>query len=169
MFAHVLEWLVMHTISASQDAVYLHTYNGDRPETYADTPAGACALAAAEVEQLFVLLVPMPIAVSVLLDSVLHNLLVVLQTAVLFAIIAQAVILAAVMAATSTAVAAYHTCTSCVTQEIQDHAMCINLLLLLLEFSPLTVATLHQWLKKIQNIHNGQELAYISTCTPYTV
>ena len=90
MFAHVLEWLVMHTISASQDAVYLHTYNGDRPETYADTPAGVCALKVVEEEHLFVPLALMPTAVSVLQDSVIHSLLQAHQTAVLFATIVQA-------------------------------------------------------------------------------
>jgi hypothetical protein len=118
--------------------------------------------------QLFVPLVLALIAVSVLLDFVIRNLLLVLLAAELFVIIAVAVILAAVMVETSTAAEAYHICIGCVTLAMLDHAMCINLLLLLLEFSPLTAAMLHQWLKKIQNTHNGQELVYISTCTPYT-
>jgi hypothetical protein len=122
----------------------------------------------AAAEQQFVPLELVLIAVSVLQDFVIRNLLVVLLAAELFVIIARAVILAAAMVATLTAVAAYHICIGCATLAMLDHAMCINLLLLLLEFSPLTAAMLHQWLKKIQNTHNGQELAYISTCTPYT-
>jgi hypothetical protein len=129
---------------------------------------GVCAPKADEVEQLFVPPVPTPTVVSVLLDSVLHNLLVVLQTAVLFAIIAQAVLLAAVLAVTLTAAAAYHICTLCAIPVIQDHVMCINLLLLLLEFFLNKAALLHQWLKKIQNTLSGVELDYINTCTPYT-
>jgi hypothetical protein len=45
--------------------------------------------------------------------------------------------------------------------------MYTNLLPLLLEFSPPKAALWHQWLKKIQNIHNGQELAYTNTYIPY--
>jgi hypothetical protein len=118
-----------------------------------------------EEEHLFVLPALALIAVSVLLDSAIHNLLQVLLAAELFVIIAVAVILAAAMAVTLTAVAAYHICIGCATLAMLDLAMCINLLLLLLEFSPLTAAMLHQWLKKILNLHNGQELVYISTCT----
>ena len=85
-----LEWHVMHTIFASQDAVYPHTYSGDKLETFADTPVVVCALKAAAGEHLFVPLVLMPIAVSVLLVFVIHNLLLVLRTAVLSVITAQA-------------------------------------------------------------------------------
>ena len=120
----------MHTIFASQDAVYPHTCSGNRPETYAGIPAGVCALKVAAAVQLFVPLVLALIAVSVLLDSVIHNLLQVLLVAVLSATIVQAVGSAADMAVISTAAAASHTCTGCATSEMQDPVMYTNLLLL---------------------------------------
>ena len=57
----------------------------------------------------------MPTVASVLQVSVIHNLLVVLPTVVLSVTIVQAASLAAAMVETSTAVAAYHTCTSSAT------------------------------------------------------
>jgi len=73
------------------------------------------------------------------------------------------------MAAILTAVVVFHTCTSSAILEIQDPVMFTNLLLPLLEFLLKTAELLHRWLKKIQNIHNGVEPAYINTCIPYTV
>jgi hypothetical protein len=105
----------------------------------------------------------------VLQDFAIRNLLPVLLAAVLFVTNARAVGLAAAMAGISTAVAVYHICIGCATLEMQDHVMSINLLLLLLEFFPLRAELLHQWLKKIQNIHNGQVPDYINTYTLYTV
>jgi hypothetical protein len=120
----------MRMIFASQDVVYPHMCSGNRLETYADTPAVACALKVVEQVHLSVPPAPMPTAVSVLQVSAIHNLLQVLQTAVLSVITAPAVSLAAVMAVTSTAAAVFHTCTGCATQEIQDPVMYTNLLLL---------------------------------------
>ena len=120
----------MRMIFASQDVVYPHMCSGNRLETYADTPAVACALKVAEQVHLSVPPAPMPTAASVLQVSAIHNLLRVLPTAVSSAINVQAVLLAVAMVATSTAVVVFHTCTSSAIQEIQDPAMCINLLLL---------------------------------------
>jgi hypothetical protein len=39
--------------------------------------------------------------------------------------------------------------------DLADHAGHINLLPMLLEFTLKKAASLHQWLKKIQNLHNG--------------
>jgi hypothetical protein len=122
-----------------------------------------------EAAQLFVPLVLALTAVSVLQDFVIHNLLLVLLAAVLFVIIVTVAGLVAGMAAMLTAVAVYHICIGCATSAMLDPAMFINLLLLLLEFSPLTAALLHQWLKKIQNLLSGQALDSINTCIPYTV
>jgi hypothetical protein len=149
---------------ASQDAVCPHIYSGNRLETYADTPVVACVPAVAVVEQLSVPLAPMPTAVSVLQVSAIHNLLQVLQTAVLSVISVQAATLAAVMAAMSTAAAVFHTCTSSATQEIQDPAMCINLLLLQQVYLLNRVVLLHPSLKKIQNTDSGQVQDSMNTC-----
>ena len=124
------EWPAMHTIFASQDAVYPHTCSGNRPETYAGIPAGVCAL---KVDELVHPSVPLELvltAVSVLQVSAIHNLLQVPLAAELFVIIAQAASLPAAMAVMSTAVAASHTCTGCVTSAMQDPVMYINSLLL---------------------------------------
>ena len=134
----------MHTIFASQDAAYPHICSGNKPETYADTPAVVCVLKVAEQVQQSVPLELDPTAVSVLQVSAIHNLLLVLLVAVLYVITAQVAGLAAATVETSTAVAAYHICTGCAILEMQDHVMFINLLLLLLEFSPLMAAMLHQ-------------------------
>jgi hypothetical protein len=80
----------MHTIFASQDAAYPHICSGNKPETYADTPAGVCAHKAAEAAQQFVPLELAPIVVSVLQDFAIRNLLLVLLVAVLYVITAQA-------------------------------------------------------------------------------
>jgi hypothetical protein len=149
---------------ASQDAASLHIYNGNRHATYADIPAVVCAPKVDEVEQLSVPLAPMPTAVSVLQDFVIRNLLQVLQTAVLSVTIVQAAISAAVMVATSTAAAVFHTCTSSATQEIQDPAMCINLLLLQQVYLLNKVVLLHPSPKKIQNTHSGQAQDSMNTC-----
>ena len=120
----------MRMIFASQDVVYPHICSGNRLETYADTPAVACALKVVEQVHLSVPLVPAPTAVSVLQDFAIHNLLLVLLVAVLSAITAQEASLLAVMVATSTAAAVFHTCTGCATSETQDPVMYTNLLLL---------------------------------------
>ena len=128
--ADAQECPAMHTIFASQDAVYLHTCSGNRPETYAGIPAGVCAL---KVDELVHPSVPLELAhtaVSVLQVSAIHNLLQVLPTVVLSATIVQAASLAADMAVTSTAAAASHTCTGCATSAMQDPVMYINSLLL---------------------------------------
>ena len=129
----------MHTIFVSRDAVSQHICNGGKHETYAVILAGVCAHKAAEGVHLSVPLAQMPTVVSVLQDSVLHSLLRVHQTAVLFATIVQAVGLVAATVATLTAVVVFHTCTSCVIPETQDPVMYTNLLPLLLEFLPKTV------------------------------
>ena len=124
------EWPAMHTIFASQDAVYPHTCSGNRPETYAGIPAGVCAL---KVDELVHPSVPLELvltAVSVLQVSAIHNLLQVLPTAVLSATIVQAASLPVVMVVTSTAAAASHTCTGCAISAMQDPVMYTNLLLL---------------------------------------
>ena len=123
-------WPAMHMIFASQDAAYPHTCSGNRLETYADTPAGVCAL---KVDELVHLSVPLELVltvVSVLQVSAIHNLLQVLLAAVLSATIVQAASLPAALAVMSTAVAASHTCTGCVTSAMQDPVMYINSLLL---------------------------------------
>jgi hypothetical protein len=159
----------MHTIFASQDAVYLHICSGNRLEIYAGTPAVVCVLKVAEQVHQSVPPVLAHTAASVLQVSATHNLLLALLAAVLYVITAQVALLAAATVETSTAVAAYHICTGCAILEMQDHVMFINLLLLPQEFSPLMAAMLHQWLKKIQNTLSGQELVYTSTCIPYMV
>lgn len=80
----------MRMIFASQDVVYPHMCSGNRLETYADTPAVACALKVAEQVHLSVPPAPMPTAASVLQVSAIHNLLRVLPTAVSSAINVQA-------------------------------------------------------------------------------
>ena len=112
------EWPAMHTIFASQDAVYPHMCSGNRPETYADTPAGVCAL---KEDELVHPSVPLELVLTVVS---------VLQVSVLSATIVQAASLPAAMAVTSTAAAASHTCTGCATLEMQDPVMYTNLLLL---------------------------------------
>ena len=106
----------------------------------------------------------MPTVASVQQVSVIHNLLQVLQTAVSSVTIVQAVTLAAAMVETSTAAAAYHTCISSATQETQDPAMCINLLLLQQVFFLNRVVLLHPRPKKIQNTHSGQVRDSMNTC-----
>jgi hypothetical protein len=103
----------MRTIFAFQDAVYPHTYSGNRHETYADTPAGVCALKAAGVEHQFVVQVLDPTAVSVLQVSAIHNLLLVLLAAELSVITALAAGLVAATVAMSTVVVVFRTCTLC--------------------------------------------------------
>jgi hypothetical protein len=114
----------------SRDAACLLCYDGNRLETYADTPAVACALKVDVLVQRSVPLVPAPTAVSVLQVSAIHNLLLVLLAAVLSATTVQEASLPAGMVATLTAAAVFHTCTGCATSETQDPVMYTNLLLL---------------------------------------
>jgi hypothetical protein len=115
---------------ASRDVACLLCYDGNRLETYADTPVVASALKVAEQVQQFALLELDHTAVSVLQDFVIRNLLVVLLAAVLSAITVQVDSLPVDLEAMSTAAAAYHTCTGCATSETQDPVMYTNLLLL---------------------------------------
>jgi hypothetical protein len=164
IFALVQARPAMRMTFASQDAVCPHMCSGSRLETYAGTPVVACVLVEGEQVHLSVPPAPMPTAVSVLQVSAIHNLLQVLQTAVSSVINVQAATLAAVMAATSTAAAVFHTCTSSATQEIQDPAMCINLLLLQQVYLLNRVVLLHPSLRKIQNILSGQVQDFMNTC-----
>ena len=69
----------------------------------------------------------------------------------------------AAMAEMLTAVVVSHACyTGAAIPDLADHVMLINLLPMLLEFIQKKAALLHQWEKKIQNLHNGQELACIN-------
>jgi hypothetical protein len=114
----------------SRDAACLLCYDGNRLETYADTPAVACAL---KVDVLVQLSVPLELAltaVSVLRVSAIHNLLLVLLAAALSAITVRVDSLPAVLAVTSTAAVVSHTCTGCATSETQDLVIYTNLLLL---------------------------------------
>ncbi len=120
----------MRMTFVSRDAACLLCYDGNRLETYADTPAVACVLKVAEQAHQSVPLVPAPTAVSVLQVSAIHNLLLALLAAVSSAITAQAASLPADMAAMSTAAVVSHTCTGCATSETQDPVMYTNLLLL---------------------------------------
>jgi len=124
--ADVQEWPAMHTIFASQDAVYPHTCSGNRLETYADTPAVVCALKVVELVHPSVPLELVLTVVSVLQVSAIHNLLVVLPTVVLSATIVQAASLLADMEEISTAAAASHTCTGCATLVMRDPVMYTN-------------------------------------------
>jgi len=121
---------VTHTIFASQDAACLLCYDGNRLETYADTPAVACAHKVAEQAHLSVPLELVPTAVSVLQVSATHNLLLALLAAALSAITVQVDSLPADMVAMSTAAVVSHTCTGCATSETQDLVIYTNLLLL---------------------------------------
>ena len=120
----------MRMTFAFRDAVYPHMCNGNRLETYADTPAVVCVLKVVEQVHQSVPLELDPTAVSVLQVSAIHNLLLALLAAVLFAITVQAAGLVAAMVATSTAAVVSHTCTGCATSETQDPVMYTNLLLL---------------------------------------
>lgn len=126
----VQAWPAMHTIFANQGVVYPHTCSGNRLETYADTPAVVCAL---KVDELVHLSVPLELAhtaASVLQVSAIHNLLQALLAVVLSATIVQAASLVAATVVTSTAAAAFHTCTGCATLAMLDLVMYINSLLL---------------------------------------
>lgn len=155
---------VMHIVFASQDVVYHHIYSGSRHVTYADTPAVACAQKVAEQVHQFVPLVLAPTAVSVLQDFAIRNLLLVLLAAVLSVISAPAVLSAAALVATSTAVAASHTCTGCAILVMQDPVMYTNLLLLQQVYLLKRAVLSHPRPKKIQSIRSGQVQGSMNTC-----
>ena len=69
----VQAWPAMRMIFASQDVVYPHMCSGNRLETYADTPAVACALKVVEQVLQFVQQLQDHIAVLEQQVSVQHN------------------------------------------------------------------------------------------------
>ena len=133
-------------------------------ETYADIPAVACALKVGELVHLSALPAPMPTVASVQQVSAIHNLLVVLPTAVLSAIIVQVDSLAAAMVATSTAADVFHTCTSSAIQEIQDPVMYTNLLLLQQVYLPNKAVLSHPNPMKIQNMPSSAVQDSMNIC-----